>query len=347
MVDIHKVRRSNTEYFPNLPFVAVFVGGTQGIGRYAVEELAKLYSQPILRVYILGRNKTSADEVLASCRRLCPHGKFTFVQARNLALLEDVDATCAEIIRLERQEDHPRIDLLVQTQAQIHFGARRDTPEGLDQQLSLLYYSRIRFITQLMQLLEASTVPSGARVVSIDAAGAESILLRDDLSLRDPQHYSIMNAKSHAAYMTTMAFEHLASQHRRVGLVYMYPGLVFGPAHYDPQLPWWFKAGRMLLEPLLRWSFATPSADSGARTLFLASACFASAQNSSSGELAPGTDGSIGSGCYAVGRLNENLATDKYTRKYATLRDEELMDLVWKHTTDAFDTISGGNRFDS
>lgn len=117
MVDIHNVRRSNTEYFPNLPFVAVFVGGTQGIGRYAVEELAKLYSQPILRVYILGRNKTSADEVLASCRRLCPHGKFTFVQARNLALLEDVDATCAEIIRLEQQEDHPRIDLLVQTQA--------------------------------------------------------------------------------------------------------------------------------------------------------------------------------------------------------------------------------------
>ena len=343
MVAIDEIRRINADYYKNRPFVAVFVGGTQGIGRYAAEALANLYStQPetALRVYIIGRNKSSADQVLESCRRHCALGEFIFVQADNLALIGDVDATSAKILNMERERQDPRIDLLVQTQAQILFGPRKDTGEGLDQMMSLVYYSRIRFISQLMPLLEVSSSPDGAHVVSVDAAGTVGKLFRNDLSLLDPSHYNYMNVKSHAAYMTTMAFEKLASQHRHLAFVYTYPGFVFGPAIEDPSLPWWFKAPMAIAKPLLRMTFATPPEESGSRTLFLATPAFASAQsNRDKGELVNGTNGSSGSGCYAVGSRCDPIATRSDTTLYHELREDGFLEEVWAHTMETFHRI--------
>ena len=349
MVAITAVRKTNADRYRSLSFVAVFVGGTQGIGRYAVEALADLYSaQPetSLRVYVLGRRKSSADKVLQSCRERCPQGEFTFVQVENLALIEDVDATTTKICQFEKQRVNPRIDLLVQTQAQILFGARKDTKEGLDQMMSLLYYSRIRFAARLMPLLEASAY--GARVVSVDAAGMEQNLFRDDLSLRNSTHYSYLNVKSHAAYMTTMAFEHLASHHDSVAFIYMSPGVVFGPSYRDPSLPWWFKTCLALTEPLLRWTVAIPPEDSGHRTLFLTGPAFASTGLiNASTRLAKGTNGSIGSGCYAVGSSCDLIAEKKHRMLYPRLRNEGFQQDVWAHTMKAFDHIEAGQRFDS
>ena len=348
MVAINDVRQINAEYYKSRPLVAVFVGGTQGIGRYAVEALANLYSaQPEtpLRVYILGRNKSSADQVLESCREQCPHGEFIFIQADNLALIQHVDTTSAKIARLERERENPRIDLLVQTQAQILFGSRKDTGEGLDQMMSLLYYSRIRFILQLMPLLEASSSPDGAHIVSIDAAGMVGKLFRNDLSLLDPSHYSYINVKSHAAYMTTMAFEQLASQHDRLAFIYMSPGAVFGPSHRDPSLPWWFRVAMSIAEPLLRWTFATPPEESGSRTLFLATPEFASARsNHANSGLAKGTNGSSGSGVYAVGYRCDPVAQKSDTTLYPKLRDEGFSEEVWMHTMEAFHHIEKAGR---
>jgi NAD(P)-dependent dehydrogenase (short-subunit alcohol dehydrogenase family) len=342
MVAIHEIRQTNADYYKGRPLVAVFVGGTQGIGRYAVEALAALYSrQPetALRVYILGRNKQSADQVLESCHKQYPRGEFIFVQANNLALISDVDATSEEIMRLERERanENPRIDLLVQTQAQILFGPRKDTGEGLDQMMSLVYYSRIRFIMQLMPLLEAS---DGAHIISIDAAGMAGKLFRDDLSLREPNHYSYVNVKSHAAYMTTVAFEQLASQHGGLALVYMYPGAVFGPSHRDPSLPWWFRAAMFIAEPLLRWTLATPPDESGARTLFLATSAFAPAgSHADIGKLARGSNGFPGSGSYAVGYQCDPVATGAEGALYPKLRDERFAEEVWHHTMETFHDI--------
>ncbi|KAF2159920.1 hypothetical protein M409DRAFT_29529 [Zasmidium cellare ATCC 36951] len=347
MVAIEAIRKTNADNFTNRPFVAVFVGGTQGIGRYAVEAFAGLYStQPetSLRVYVVGRRKSSADEVLNSCRARCPHGEFTFVQAANLALIEDVDAVTTTISQLENEKPHPRIDLLVQTQAQILFGARKETKEGLDQLLSLVYYSRIRFIARLLPLLEAST--HGARVISIDAAGMEANLFREDLSLRAPSHYSYRNVKSHGAYMTTMAFEHLASQHESVAFVYMSPGMVFGPSYRDPTLPWWFKMCLGVLELLLRWWVAIPPEESGQRTLFLAGRAFPPAgSKNNSVQRAKGTDGATGSGCYAVGSSCDVVEEKKHGALYPKLRNEGFQQEVWAHTMKAFEDIEVGQRF--
>ena len=58
-----------------------------------------------------------------------------------------------------------------------------DTTEGLDQTMSLMYYSRLRAVLNLVPLLTKSALP--AAVVSVYAAGMEGKLYPDDLSLRN------------------------------------------------------------------------------------------------------------------------------------------------------------------
>lgn len=86
-----------------------------------------------------------------------------------------------------------------------------DTREGLDESLSLLYYSRMRFATQLLPLLLAS--PRPAHIISIYAAGKETTLTSSDLSLRDPKNYTLSNVRSHAVIMKTFFMESLIERH--------------------------------------------------------------------------------------------------------------------------------------
>ena len=131
MVQIDVVRSSNSSLVQSHPLVAIFVGGTSGIGEYTVKALATHAKQGQgLRLYIVGRNSDAAEMTISDCTRLCPEGDFRFVKAGDLALLKDVDLVCAEIMRMEEEsvEGRPaRVDLLVLTQAYFSFDARKGT----------------------------------------------------------------------------------------------------------------------------------------------------------------------------------------------------------------------------
>ena len=130
MVTLPLVRKTNTTFVTSTPLVAVFVGGTSGIGEYALRALARNHASttsqapPSLRIYIVGRNAAAASKIIADCKTLCPgpQCKFTFVKAQDLALLKDVDRVCEEIIRLERTEEangcgKARVDWLCMSQS--------------------------------------------------------------------------------------------------------------------------------------------------------------------------------------------------------------------------------------
>ena len=130
MVHLDIVRTTNATLAKSQPLVAVFVGGTSGIGEYTLRALASAHGTTgkRLRVYLVGRNAASAVRILADCRKECPAGEFLFIQARDLRLLRDVDKACAEIIRLEKEEEgnggHARIDMLFMSQGLVLFGGR-------------------------------------------------------------------------------------------------------------------------------------------------------------------------------------------------------------------------------
>lgn len=131
MVKLALVRTANKTLTTTHPLVAVFPGGTSGIGEYAVRALAATHGKDGkgLRLYIAGRNLSAAEKIIADCQTVCPAGQFRFVQAQDLSLLKDVDRVSDEIIKLEEQEAKaagttPRIDILVMTQGVLDFKPR-------------------------------------------------------------------------------------------------------------------------------------------------------------------------------------------------------------------------------
>ena len=122
MVQIDVVRASIASLVKSRPLVAVFVGGTSGIGEFTIQALATTHGTDGkgLRVYIVGRNTSAAEKTIAECRGICPGGEFVFVKANDLSLLGDVDRVCSEIIELEEKNkadsEVPKIDILVMSQ---------------------------------------------------------------------------------------------------------------------------------------------------------------------------------------------------------------------------------------
>ena len=123
MVRLDIVRKSNAGFIQSHPLVAVFVGGTSGIGEFTLRALAKTHGRQGkgLRAYIVGRNTAAAEKIIADCTGVCPSGQFRFVKAGDLSILKDVDRVCAEVTELEEKEcaasgGKARIDILVMSQ---------------------------------------------------------------------------------------------------------------------------------------------------------------------------------------------------------------------------------------
>ncbi|PYH92071.1 hypothetical protein BO71DRAFT_400854 [Aspergillus ellipticus CBS 707.79] len=347
MVDLEVVRAANATLVQSQPLVAVFFGGTSGIGHYTLRALAAAEASggKGFRAYIVGRNAKAAEDVIAECRGICPQGQIKFVRTDDISLIQEADRVCAEIIQLEEKESQdPRIDYLMVSHAGSIFLPRKDTKEGLDVTMSLMYYSRMRVITQLLPLLLNSTLP--AKVVSVYAAGFEGKLYPDDLSLRDLSHYSYSQARSHMLYMHTWFMETLAEQHRgKLGLVHIFPGLVLGPAFENPELPLWFRrVWRWFFAPILGPLLSVPPTECGDRMLSLASPRYPPRGTDSSenpDKVAKGTDGKPGSGAYSLTRKGEASSNKAYEK----INQDEMRKKIWDHTMKAFETIKAGEVF--
>ncbi|KAG8628108.1 hypothetical protein KVT40_003981 [Elsinoe batatas] len=352
MVSYDKVREANAALVASQPLVAVFFGGASGIGAYVFAQLAATHGTTGrgLRAYIVGRNAQAAAANIAEARRVCPEGSFHFVQAKDLALLKGVDEACAEVERLERDNagcdnvvGGPRIDLLYMSQALFGWLPRTDTDEGLGYQMSLLYYSRARCVWQLRSLLLESKLP--AHVVSIFAAGLESELDANDLSLRDTTKYGQIRLRNHTTYMMTFFFEEIARQNTgRMSLSNVYPGLVMTPAFHNDSLPWWFRFLWTLLQPITRL-YASSSVECGQRMLFMATSHFPAGRENPESNAVLGTDNVRGSGAYSVRQDSEVTAERRMNQKYQDVRARGLAKKCWDHTMDAFETIESGKRF--
>lgn len=129
MVELDDVKAANIA-LTKRPLVAVFVGGTSGIGEYTVRALAALHGAKSLglQAYIVGRNEKAAAETIAICSRICPSAHFEFIKSGDLALLKDIDTVSTEIaetVRTRSDSNGPApIDLLYLSSGQTIFGPR-------------------------------------------------------------------------------------------------------------------------------------------------------------------------------------------------------------------------------
>ena len=101
MVDLAPITASIELISSELPagLVAVFVGGTGGIGEATLKALAKYAKQPT--IYIIGRSSASGARIVAECKAINYEGRYEFIQA-DVSTIKATDEVCAEIKKREK-----------------------------------------------------------------------------------------------------------------------------------------------------------------------------------------------------------------------------------------------------
>jgi hypothetical protein len=209
-----------------------------------------------------------------------------------------------------------------------------ETTEGLDKKFNLNYYSRIRFIHQLLpQLTKASDSGGLSRVVSVLGAGSEGKLALDDMSLKNG--YNIRTCLNHATTMNSLAAGELAKANPGTTFIHAYPGLVktniaqgFGPA-----LRFVMKGAMAVFTP-----FSVPIKESGERHLFAATSDIYSPQAETVESAVSGIDGVKGSGAYRLNWNGDVRADSKMLNEY---RAQGVGKKVWEHTLEVFEKVCG------
>jgi NAD(P)-dependent dehydrogenase (short-subunit alcohol dehydrogenase family) len=336
MVALTDVRTSNAS-LKSLPanLVAIFVGGTSGIGLYTARELVRNTTSP--HVYLIGRNQTEAAKIIEELKAINSSSQVSFIQ-KDVSLLKNVDEACREV---QAKEKH--VNLLFMTCGYFVFTGRDETTEGLDKKFALHYYSRMRFINQLQPLLDAAASSSSlSRVVSIldPQVGLRLTPNFSDLDLK--KTFSLKNCALHASAMTNLNFARLASQHPGTSYVHAYPGFVDTGAGRDA----WGALG-VVAKPLLGLLTAAlrvKSVESGERNLFASTSSVFASKTSSAGvqDAATGSDTVKGSGSYLLNWNGDVLAD---TAKAKKLRDEGGEKKVMDHTEDVFKKVSEGGKY--
>ena len=200
------------------PIIAVFVGGTSGIGKATIEALVATGASA--RIHLIGR-KSSEERMLAfkkNLQSINPRAELVWSEAE-IALLADASRVCRDITN---KESH--VDLLFMSTGYAPFGGRKETTEGLEVTQSLEFYTRILFIQLLLPLLRKA---DSARVVSVLAGGLEPMSITlDDLDLKSPSNFAGFKAQGHYAAMGTLTLEKLAKSCPEVTFVHSFPGWV-------------------------------------------------------------------------------------------------------------------------
>lgn len=214
-----------------------------------------------------------------------------------------------------------------------------ESTEGLDRKLTTNYYSRFRFTTQLLPLLQAAS-PELSRVVSVLAPGEESSNFDlDNLDLKN--NFSMKNAATHAVCMSDFAFEEAAKRYPKTAFVHAYPGAV--KTGFMKETGALTRIGAKVAFALLS-PWTVDITESGERHLYAAtSGKYPARENDGGVEVAgervmESSDGRVGNGAYFVGSDGERRIKESVVRE---LREKGAGEKVWQHTMKMFESVRG------
>lgn len=312
----------------NGPKVAVFIGGTSGIGKATVRALVAT-GTPV-RIYLVGR--PSSEErtrvLIAELAAVNPRAEVVWTPAE-ASLLAETKRVCETVVAAREA----RVDLLFLSAGYAPFGARHETAEGLEVVQALEYYSRVLAVMLLLPLLRAA---EAGRVVSVLGGGMEwgprSIDL-DDLDMRRPGSFGAVRSRIHNPTMNTTTLEKLAVDNPDVTFVHSCPGWVdTGNVRrgLDRDRPNAFMAWfvSLVLEPLI-YLLSMSNEESGQRHLF---------QSTSAAFGGRGVPWTGKPGINSFGKQADGLFLASYkcdcspNAKVVPLLREKAQPKIWDHT---------------
>lgn len=226
-----------------------------------------------------------------------------------------------------------------------------ESPEGIDRKFTLNYYSRMRFITNLLPHLHtASTQPPHlSRSLSILAAGHGSALNLSDLELK--HSFSTAKCAGHSTMMNDIMVAEFAQREPATTFSHSFPSIVM--TGITRELPLWARAvvrvSKRLLVP-----FTVGVEETGARQLFMATsgiypplkpfegAAFAGGFPPQEGmEVARGGSGKVGGGAYSVDWNCDVVGEGQVLSEY---RSNGISKTVWEHTMGLFERVEKINQ---
>jgi NAD(P)-dependent dehydrogenase (short-subunit alcohol dehydrogenase family) len=200
MPSLALVRQINAGFQPKYTPVAVFVGGTSGVGRAMAEAFGR-YTQGKSDIIIVGRNRDAAQAILSSIPRPSDQ-KYNrdFVHC-DATRMKNVQVAAEEIL-----SRYQKINFLIVSTGILTMKGRDETEEGLDTKLAVHYYARWKFTKELIPALNnASKAGEDTKVFSVLAAGKGGEIDLDDLGLK--KTFSLANAALQAPTYNDLMME--------------------------------------------------------------------------------------------------------------------------------------------
>ncbi|KAF9528654.1 hypothetical protein CPB83DRAFT_854040 [Crepidotus variabilis] len=232
MVSLASIKSSNVNAATTLPTrpVALFVGGTSGIGEGMARALAR-HTNGNADIIIVGRNKDAAQGILSSLPLPEPGTSSTpsptpvtreFIQC-DVTRMKNVHTATQHIL-----SKYSKLNYLIISTGILTLAGREETEEGIDKKLAVHYYARWKFIRDLLPLLDKAKVEDGTgSVMSVLVAGRGGEINADDLGLK--KTFSLKNAAVAAPTYNDLMMESFSEKHPSLSLIHSHPGFIRTP----------------------------------------------------------------------------------------------------------------------
>ncbi|KAL1660661.1 hypothetical protein GGF50DRAFT_130112 [Schizophyllum commune] len=235
MPSLATVREFNSHVTPVAkPPVAVFVGGTSGIGRGMARAFAH-HMKGNARLIIIGRNKSAADALIASLPS--PANTLSSFIPCEASLMRSIDAACAQLAK----RDVDKLNYLVLSVGEFVGFSHEETEEGVDKNYAALFFGRFRWIRNLAPMLDrAAEAGEEAKVMSVARAGKGGPVDWDDLDGKKSLRQQRLSAPTYQDLM----LQGFAKRHPNVAFTHSYPGLGYLGTDEEIEKMWDYACNR-------------------------------------------------------------------------------------------------------
>ncbi|KAK7687264.1 hypothetical protein QCA50_009769 [Cerrena zonata] len=210
---------ANSSFSPSYLPVAIFVGGTGGIGQGTAEAFAR-HTKGNAHIIIIGRNRVAAETIISKFPKPTAEGaKHEFVYC-DLTLMKNIENTTKSLL-----ERLPRVNFLFLSTVSVTKLGREETEEGIDKKLATLYYGRFKFINDMLPALRnAAANHEAATVYCVLGAGRGKEIDWNNLGLK--RSYNVFAIREQTIRYVDTITQELAAQNPILSFIHAWPGAV-------------------------------------------------------------------------------------------------------------------------